>query len=174
MNKSTSSKPSPGKIATQSSEDSVGYQLSATYRVLNRALQAQVARLDVPAGTWIFLRTIWEEDGLTQREVGRRVGIMEAAAGSALNKLESRGLIRRVRNADDRRKINIYLTERGRALGHELMPKADELTARMVEGFEHFEVAQLCSYLMRVRQNLRAVESSADIKNEGTENTIDS
>jgi len=83
MNKSTSSKPSPGKIATQSSEDSVGYQLSATYRVLNRALQAQVARLDVPAGTWIFLRTIWEEDGLTQREVGRRVGIMEAAAGSA-------------------------------------------------------------------------------------------
>lgn len=174
MNKSTSSKPSPGKIATQSSEDSVGYQISATYRVLNRALQAQVARLDVPAGTWIFLRTIWEEDGLTQREVGRRVGIMEAAAGSALNKLESRGLIRRVRNTDDRRKINVYLTERGRALGHELMPKADELTARMMEGFEHFEVAQLCSYLMRVRRNLRAVESSAGIKSEDTENTIDS
>src|SRR5690606_21573463 len=106
---------------------------------------------------WIFLRTIWEEDGLTQKEIGRRVGILEAATGSALDKLERRGLIERTRNSADRRKISVCLTERGRELGRELIPKADQLNDDLVAGFEHFEVAQLCSYLNRVLKNLRTI-----------------
>lgn len=167
MKKTTArTKPAAEQIVIQPPEESVGYLISATYRLLNRALQAQVAGLDVPAGTWIFLRTIWEEDGLTQREISQRVGIQEAATGFALDKLARLGLIERTRNAKDRRKISVCLTERGRELGRELIPKSDELTNQIVAGFEHFEVAQLCSYLARVRKNLQAIAPASSAKDD--------
>lgn len=116
-----------------------------------------MAREDVPAGAWIFLRAIWEEDGLTQREIARRVGIQEAATGAALDKLERSGLIARTRNAQDRRKINVRLTPQGLDLRQELHPRSDALTERLLQGFEASEVAQLSSYLLRLRSNLEAL-----------------
>lgn len=154
------------KLLIPPPDKSVGYLIYANQRLLFRALQTQVAGHEVPAGTWIFLRTIWEEDGLTQREISERAGIQEAATGSALDKLERFGLLKRIRNGVDRRKINIFLTDRGRKLGRELIPKSQALTEELVAEFQDFEVAQLCSYLTRVRANLRAILARSATKAE--------
>ncbi len=97
-------------------DQSVGYLVRETHRAFLRALGARVSRHGVSIGMWYFLRALWEEDGLTQRELSRRVRMMEPTTATALESMERRGLISRTRNSQDRRKVNIRLTDRRPAL----------------------------------------------------------
>lgn len=162
MSKKSGREGSQQEITFLPSDKSLGYLLAATQRLHSRVLQVHVAGDEVPAGVWVFLRTLWEEDGLTQRQISQRVNIQEAATGVALEKLERAGLVRRSRNEVDRRKINVSLTEHGRELGQDLLPKIHSLTDRMLVGFEDFEAAQLLSYLVRVRNNLLKITKDTD------------
>ena len=71
-------------------------------------LQTRVAEFRVSAGMWFFLRILWQEDGLTQRELSRKVGLMEPTAFITLANMEKAGLIERSRNKTDRRKISLF------------------------------------------------------------------
>ena len=58
-------------------DDIVGYQVRMTHRALQRYLQTKIAPYGVTLGMWYHLRALWAEDGLTQRELSRRIGLME-------------------------------------------------------------------------------------------------
>lgn len=103
-------------------ERSVGYQIRRTHRLVQRALQVRIEPHRVSLGMWYFLRALWDEDGLTQRELSTRVGTMEPTTMAAIMLMEKSGFVERKRNGEDRRKINVYLTVRGRALERELLP----------------------------------------------------
>lgn len=109
---------------------------------------------DITPGQWYFLRTLWAEEGLSQRELSRRVGTTEPTTVSALRLLDRNGLIRRVRNPTDRRTINIFLTDKARALRDELMPLAVDVNETATAGLSAEEFGQLRALLHRIRENL--------------------
>ena len=135
---------------------SIGYLVRDSFRAFTRSLQARIARRGVTAGQWYFLRVLWEEDGLTQRELSQRVGMMEPTTVTALNSMEKSKLIRRVRNVDDRRKVNIHLTAKGRRLKDELLPDAAEVNALAADGVSARDIATVRRVLNRIKQNLAA------------------
>jgi DNA-binding MarR family transcriptional regulator len=61
----------------------------------------------VTRGHWYFLRALWVEDGLTQRELSARVGMMEPTTVIALKGLEKAGLVRRARSRKDARRVHV-------------------------------------------------------------------
>ena len=89
---------------------SVGHQVRWTHRALQRELEERLRPFGISPGMWHFLRALWEEDGLSQRELSDRVGTTEPTTVSALHAMEKRGLAVRVQNSSDRRKFNIFLT----------------------------------------------------------------
>ena len=135
-------------------EHSVGYQIRETHRVVQRALQARIEKEGVSLGMWYFLRVLWEEDGITQRELSRRVGTMEPTTQSALQAMETAGFLRRVRNADDKRKLSIHLTPKGRALKLKLLPAGIEVVELATAGMSARETELLLGLLADVRRNL--------------------
>ncbi|MFP1631053.1 MarR family winged helix-turn-helix transcriptional regulator [Zhengella sp. ZM62] len=144
-------------------DESVGYQIRQTQRLVQRYLQQKIEPYGVTPGMWYFLRALWHQDGMTQRELSLVVGTMEPTTLTAIKSMERRGLVRRVKNADDRRKINIYLTRRGHALRRELLPLAREVVEHSVEGFSDAERAAFLGHLRAVQDNLLArMESEAD------------
>ena len=157
-------KPAPARASRKVSfpvETSVGYQIRVTHRMLQRYRQVLVAPHGVTAGMWFFLRVLWTEDGLTQRELSRRVGTMEPTTLVALRAMERDGLIKRVRNTNDRRKVNIYLTPRGRALEKALLPLAIAVVDKAVSGFSQRDVRLLLDMLARIQDNLAEVADDA-------------
>lgn len=136
-------------------EESVGYQIRTAHRLLQRLLQTQIEPHGLSLGTWYFLRALWAEDGLTQRELSRRIGTMEPTTMSALRSLEAGGLIERVRNKTDRRKLHVFLTPKGRALKHSLLPVARRVVGIAVTGLSGREVALLLDLLHVVSDNVR-------------------
>ena len=103
---------------------------------------------------WFALRMLWDEDGMTQRELGDRVGINGPTMVTALNSMERAGLVKRVQNRTDRRKINVFLTARGRNLIRKLWPMAAEVLAVGLSGLTRDQVQSLNKMLMQIRLNL--------------------
>ncbi len=128
--------------------------LRDAHRTLSRVLATQIAAHGVTIGQWYFLRALWTEDGLTQRELSHRVGMMEPTTVTALNGMEKRGLVERVRNASDRRKMNIYLTDKGRSLRGTLMPIEEEINLLAVAGLPPHQRELFERLLCRLIENL--------------------
>ena len=136
--------------------DDVAHLLRDAQRSLSRALADRIGGHGVTIGQWYFLRALWEEDGLTQRELSQRVGMMEPTTVAALNGMERRNLVKRVRNTRDRRKINIHLTDKGQSLRNKLMPCEEEVNQLAVDGLTSSERRSLQKALQLVARNLSA------------------
>jgi MarR family transcriptional regulator, organic hydroperoxide resistance regulator len=133
---------------------SLGYQIRVTHRALQNPLKATISPFGVSLGMWYFLRVLWEEDGLTRRELSNRVGTMEPTTLTALRSMEKKNLIIRKRNAFDGRKINVFLSDKGRNLRDVLLPKANRILERAVRGFSEKDREMLHRALVQVRENL--------------------
>lgn len=133
---------------------SVGYQIRMTHRALQRYLQQHIEPHGVTPGMWYFLRALWHQDGLTQRELSDIVGTMEPTTLTAIRSMEKNGLVTRTRSDQDRRKINIHLTPRAYALKDQLMPMARKVVEDAVEGFSSEEREALMRSLDLIQRNL--------------------
>ena len=69
-------------------ENSIGYLARVVFRSFSRLLERGTLTYDVSAGQWRFLRQLWREDGITQRELSERVGMREPTTVVALKGLE--------------------------------------------------------------------------------------
>jgi len=137
-----------------STRDSVGFVVREVWRSFARCLQARIAREGVTIGMWFVLRMLWDEDGMTQRELGERVGINGPTMVMALNSMERAGLVKRIQNQTDRRKINVFLTARGRNLKRKLWPMAAEVLSIGLAQLSRAQVRSLNQMLTQVRVNL--------------------
>lgn len=135
-------------------EDSIGFLVRDTHRAFSRALGVAIADAGVTIGMWFFLRALWEEDGLTQRELSRRIGMTEPTTVSAIDTMEKRGFVtRRVDHADRRRRL-VCLTRSGRALKTALLPMAYDVNLTAIASLTDDEVATLKALLSRLKANL--------------------
>lgn len=144
---------------------SVGYQLRMAHRASQRYLQERIEPHGVTLGMWYFLRVLWQEDGLTQRELSRRIGTMEPTTLSAIASMEKNGLVLRERNVADRRKLHVWLTPKGRALKAQLLPLAVGVVEKATEGFSPEDRQRFLAYLGMVQRNLaetRTDQASAE------------
>jgi MarR family transcriptional regulator, organic hydroperoxide resistance regulator len=140
-------------------ENSAGYLVRDTHLLFAKALRTRLQLHQITPGQWYFLRTLWDEEGLSQRELSRRVGTTEPTTVSALRLLARNGMIERVRNPNDRRTINIFLTDKARDMKAELMPVAVEVNDIATGGLSDEEFAQLGHLLQKVRENLSAAQA---------------
>jgi len=135
-------------------EQSIGYQIRATHRALQRLLQLKIEPYGVTSGAWYFLRVLWDEDGLTQRELADRSGTREPTALAALQAMETRGLVRRMRSNEDRRKIHVWLTAKGKNTKKTLIPLAREVVSIAATNIKANDVRRLLKWLDEIQQNV--------------------
>jgi DNA-binding MarR family transcriptional regulator len=135
-------------------EDSLGYQVNLLARLFERALRERIAQHGVVPGQFPALLCLYEQDGLTQAEIGGRVGIEQPTIAKTLQRMERDGLIRRVPDADDRRRVRIHLTQQARALEPTLAATAREINAHAIDGLTHAEAKQLMATVTRIIANL--------------------
>jgi DNA-binding MarR family transcriptional regulator len=102
------------------------------------------------------LRNLWEEDGIQTSALSRGTPYDCATMTGVLDRLESRGLVRRERSSKDRRAVRIYLTPAGKALEEPLMRAVAQLNERAMAGLSPSEREELVRMLDHVGGNLDA------------------
>lgn len=136
-----------------------------THRLVQRALQNRIEKHGVTLGMWYFLRVLWVRDGLTQSELSAEIGTMEPTTLSAVASMEAAGLVRRERHGTDRRKVRVFLTEKGRVMRDTLLPEGIAVVNASVRSLGPRQVDTLLKLLKTMQANLAAeLEGSVPAK----------
>jgi DNA-binding MarR family transcriptional regulator len=141
--------------------DRLAHLVKDATRALLRALQMRLTAHGVSLGHWTFLRILWEKDGLTQRELSDLAGVMEPTTFSALNAMEKLGYVVRRRVPENRRKVFVHLTPKGRLLKDKLVPLAEEVNRIGVAGVPPEHIAAARETLLAIIENLARDEAQS-------------
>jgi DNA-binding MarR family transcriptional regulator len=133
---------------------SLGYHLRTLTETWSVLLQRRLGPLGGTFPQWRYLRELWEEDGLSQRELSDRVGRQAATTVTALRILKRSGLIKIVPAKEDRRKRRVFLTRKGRALNESLTPLIIDIESRVLATVADHDLAKFKRVLARMQENI--------------------
>ena len=137
-----------------SKEETVGFLLWDAERLHRRFFQKRVARHGITWGHVPILRELWEADGLAVGELAARTHMSVPHIVVTIRTFESLGLATRVPNLDDQRKVNVFLTDKGREFFRVVLPDIRIVNDIADAGFEPVDIENLKSLLRRMRRNL--------------------
>ena len=143
------------------SRERLAHIIRLATRGFNRSLQIRLASHHVTFGQWIFLRILWEQEGLTQRELSEEAGLTEPTTHTALQRLEALGFLEKRTLAGNKRKQHVFLTKRGKELRIELEPLAVEVNEVALAGLSSSELDIIRKGMLLILDNLEEDERKA-------------
>ena len=130
-------------------------------RVFEKLLSASGAvQFNGPQGK--ILDALWQQDGLSAIEIGRRTGLASSTLTGMLDRMEDAGLVIRKRAAEDRRVIRIFLGPKARLCREQYTAVSGKMTDIYFRGFSENEVASFESLLLRVLENVREADRNPE------------
>lgn len=125
-------------------------------------INALLDEIGIYRGQPPLLHQLWENDGCAQTDLVTNQHLAPATVTKMLQRMEQAGLIERRPDRDDQRVMRVYLTDTARSLEDAIREREQQINAEMLTGFDESEKAQLLQYLLRLRDNLMAVNSRKD------------
>lgn len=140
-------------------DQSLGYMINHAGRRLTLLLTLRYQPYDITTEQWSVMNRLYEQDGITQKELARRSEKDQTNITRILDQLERKGLAVRKANEADRRSFLTYITPKGRELNETLLPIEKEVIQSVLGGLDGEDVAQLARLLRHVTQAAdRAIE----------------
>jgi len=130
-----------------------GRLLSQVKTELMEALDRELAPLDITAAQYVILATLAEGPTDSASNLCKGVSYDPGAMTRMIDRLERKGLVRRIRCPNDRRRINLELTSEGRAVYPRLIESAVAVLNRYLRGFSRDEITQFETFLKRMLAN---------------------
>ncbi|MBB3946868.1 DNA-binding MarR family transcriptional regulator [Rhizobium skierniewicense] len=141
-----------------SRNDSATYLAAQLAKSFSKALNRRAVVLSFSPGQFPVLLELWNEDGLTQRQLLDRVDVEQATLANTLGRMERDGLIHRKPHPRDRRAQIIELTEKGRELEVQAIAASQDTDDAMLAGLLKFERHLLLEYMGRTIDAARAAD----------------
>jgi MarR family transcriptional regulator for hemolysin len=132
----------------------VGLRLARTARVVSQAFERAMSEAGGSAAAWQVLLLVRSEQWGTQAKIAEAMGITGATLTHHLNALEAQGLVRRWREASNRRVQRVALTDAGSELFERLREVALRHDERLRAALDEDELAQLGTLLDKLRAGL--------------------
>jgi DNA-binding MarR family transcriptional regulator len=134
------------------------YRMKLLVQALTRYFQSRLDPFGLTPFQWGVLTCLWREDGLPTLSIGERLSQLAGTLTGVLDTMESRGLIRRERDAHDRRVWRVWLTPEGKDLEHRLVPLVQEMFSRLFEDFTTEEYQQISAFVDRLLARISRAE----------------
>lgn len=111
---------------------------------------------------WVLMVLAKEGDGLSQREIAKKLHVTPAAVSVQLKKLEKSGIISKRVLESDNRYNEIYVTPKGKQIVKESEDAFSYINSCLFEGVSDTEVFALYQSLDRILQNISASMEKED------------
>lgn len=141
--------------------DSVGFLLQRAAKELSQhaanVLQSQ--GVDLKIEHMSILARLWEEDNLTQQELGERICQDKTNITRAIDLLEKNGYVKRLPGDNDRRNKYIQLTAKGKKMEQIFVPiVSKDILGKACKGMKKEEIDFLKKMLNMIYDNLKKIE----------------
>jgi MarR family transcriptional regulator, organic hydroperoxide resistance regulator len=121
---------------------------------LNSDLVEKLRREGINVTRWRILAVLAMGDGITINEIIDRAMMQQSALSRALMNMEKEDYVRRVLRREDARYVEVFLTDKGRALFNSLNVVVRRRQKRLLKGFSPSEVAAAFAVLRRMSRNI--------------------
>jgi len=133
---------------------SIGYLSRINFRMFDRVLEKHTSKHEMTTGQWRFLRVLWEQDDITQKQLSDRAGTREATTVRTVNSLVKSGFVKRKPCPIDKRKSYIVLTSKAKKLRDVLIPKVIEANQEALKGINKRDYEKLRKLLSKTYSNM--------------------
>jgi len=146
--------PEDMKLGLFTGKWNIGYIMRDLHRMFRSEVKDTITSHNIPVSMWAYLWALYQEDGLAQNELARRVRLVGPSVVSGLNQMERLGLVRRQRSKEDKRVINVFLTAKGNKLRDDIMEAASRTNIKALRFLSSSEINLLIGLLERVGKGL--------------------
>ena len=137
-------------------EESVGYLMRRILNIVAQEVERQLEPSDLTNAQWVPLFKLFMGSASTVAELARQCQLDAGAMTRLLDRLEAKGLCRRVRSLDDRRVVNIELTDEGVIAAKGIPVVLSRVQNAHLAGFSTEEFETLKGFLRRILANAQA------------------
>ena len=109
----TATPPSPPELLL---DNQLCFALYSASLAMTKLYKPLLDALGLTYPQYLVMLALWERDGLTVSELGERLFLDSGTLTPLLKRLEAAGLLVRLRDVQDERRVRITLTGQGRAL----------------------------------------------------------
>lgn len=102
-----------------------------------------------------ILYILWQNESIPITELSDKTGLAKTTLTSMLDRLEMLGLVQRIFDKTDRRRILITLSEKARELQNEYDKVSVKMNEIYYQGFSDEEILQFEGYLLRILENIK-------------------
>lgn len=99
----------------------------------------------------------------TQNSIKKKFNVTRSTISSVLTKMETKGIILRLDDTEDKRIKKVKLTDFGYQLYEILLDEVNSLENCLKEGFSLIELKQLFSFIDRIKENLQNRSRSKNV-----------
>ena len=105
------------------------FKIDTTIKKIRNALQKQLneAGFDLTVDQWVLIDHIFRKQGISQNELAELTFKDQQNETRIVEMLEKKGLVERTPAVGDRRKFNLFLTEKGEKTYNEAFPIVAEI-----------------------------------------------
>src|SRR5258707_8743285 len=130
---------SPSKPITEH----LAYLLAQANREINRQLDARFRTEGVPVEQWRILKVLSDGKGHSMGELADEVLLNHPTLTKMIDRMVSDALVYRVQDPEDRRKVVMYSSDRGKALTQRLNSLALNQEAHIAQSYGNKATAEL-------------------------------
>jgi DNA-binding MarR family transcriptional regulator len=134
----------------------IAMTLRGAYLAMHRQAEGEFARYAITADQFVVLAALIDGTVLAQSEVCRRTYSDPNTMGAMLTLMETRGLVKRMRDPHDRRTRTVVLTQKGKRIFANIWAGREATRDRMLALFTGAEVEALLGLLKRIIEELAA------------------
>ncbi len=121
----------------------LAYLLAQASREINRQLEARLRQEGVPVEQWRILKVLSDGNGHSMGDLAEAVLLNHPTLTKMIDRMVSDALVYRAQDPDDRRKVLMYSSDRGKALTQRLNSLAQSQEAFIAENYGNRAAAEL-------------------------------
>jgi DNA-binding MarR family transcriptional regulator len=126
---------------------------------MTKAYKPLLAPLGLTYPQYLAMLVLWQGDGLTVSQIGERLGLDSGTLTPLLKRIEALGLVQRLRDAADERRVRLTLTVQGRALRERAKAVPQAMAQQLGCGSD--DVGDLIHRLCTLREALTTISPAS-------------
>ncbi|MBN1877894.1 MAG: MarR family transcriptional regulator [Anaerolineae bacterium] len=134
--------------------ESAGHLLVQICRLNRGIMHNLVSEMGLYQGQPSVLEVLWQEEGLTHKELTERLHVSPATISNTIKRMEKAGFVERRQDTNDERVSRVYLTSAGRSVQKDVKSLWQAFEKQLLTDFSPQEKQLLQTFLLRLYRNL--------------------
>ena len=139
--------------------DCLCYLTGKVFRNMLSCYTPSIKEYNITVSQLFLLLALYEKDGSTPQELSTKLALNSSTLSGILDRLESKGFIKREINTTDRRSIIIRLTDKARDLEDELWSIYEKINGELCSALSQEEIKELYNIMAKLEAKANEMQN---------------